>query len=187
MTRVSLIYRSEPTTKKCKNRKKLKSKKKRVCSEVSVNNPLGSHGVRAVEENEGYGGKDLRKRKVLSLEWKSEGVMEWKSFHAGYSRIIVSIRMRNRCVGAALNGDDGRRYSIKTTTACGRPPVNLGGLGIAEPTIRTLLWSVHDHAQCRNKMGAIDVAVLGPFKKDRPTATDEKTTKVFCVLLVISL
>ena len=25
------------------------------------------------EENEGYGGKDLQKRKVLSLEWKSEG------------------------------------------------------------------------------------------------------------------
>ena len=24
----------------------------------------------------GYGGKDLRKRKVLSLEWKSEGVMD---------------------------------------------------------------------------------------------------------------
>ena len=23
----------------------------------------------------GYGGKDLQKRKVLSLEWKSEGVM----------------------------------------------------------------------------------------------------------------
>ena len=25
------------------------------------------------EEKEGYGGKDLQKRKVLSLEWKSEG------------------------------------------------------------------------------------------------------------------
>ena len=24
----------------------------------------------------GYGGKDLQKRKVLSLEWKSEGVMD---------------------------------------------------------------------------------------------------------------
>ena len=113
--------------------------------------------------------------------------VEWKSFHAGYSRIIVSIRMRKRCVGAALNGDDGRRYSIKTTTACGRPPVNLGGLGIAEPTIRTLLWSVHDRAQCRIKLAAIDAAVLGPFKKDRPTAADEKTRKVFRVLLVISL
>jgi len=26
-----------------------------------------------------YGGKDLQKRKVLSLEWKSEGVMEMRS------------------------------------------------------------------------------------------------------------
>jgi len=26
-----------------------------------------------------YGGKDLKKRKVLSLEWKSEGVMEDES------------------------------------------------------------------------------------------------------------
>ena len=26
-----------------------------------------------------YGGKDLQKRKVLSLEWKSEGVMDDKS------------------------------------------------------------------------------------------------------------
>jgi len=28
------------------------------------------------EEKEGYGGEDLQKRKVLSLEWKSEGVMD---------------------------------------------------------------------------------------------------------------
>ena len=27
----------------------------------------------------GYGGKDLRKRKALSLEWKSEGVMDDES------------------------------------------------------------------------------------------------------------
>ena len=27
----------------------------------------------------GYGGKDLKKRKVLSLEWKSEGVMDDES------------------------------------------------------------------------------------------------------------
>ena len=39
-----------------------------------------SGGIRAVspeEEEEGYCGKDLQKRKVLSLEWKSEGVMEY--------------------------------------------------------------------------------------------------------------
>jgi len=28
---------------------------------------------------EGYGGKDLQKKKVLSLEWKSEGVMDDES------------------------------------------------------------------------------------------------------------
>jgi len=57
------------------NRKKLKCKK-RICSEVSVYSP-GVQGIRVVspeEEQEGYGGKDLQKRKVLSLEGKSEGV-----------------------------------------------------------------------------------------------------------------
>jgi len=28
------------------------------------------------EEKEGYGGEDLQKGKVLSLEWKSEGVID---------------------------------------------------------------------------------------------------------------
>ena len=32
-----LIYRTEPTTKKCKTEKKLKSKKNGICSEVTVN------------------------------------------------------------------------------------------------------------------------------------------------------
>ena len=35
----------------------------------------GIRGVSPGEEKVGYGGKDLQKRKVLSLEWKSEGVM----------------------------------------------------------------------------------------------------------------
>jgi len=37
------------------------------------------HGVSTEEEKVGYGGKDLQKRKVLSLEWKSEGVMDDES------------------------------------------------------------------------------------------------------------
>ena len=41
--------------------------KKRICSEVSVNSP-GIRGVSPGEEMVGYGGKDLQKRKVLSLE-----------------------------------------------------------------------------------------------------------------------
>jgi len=38
---------------------------------------LGIRGVGPEEEKEGYGGKDLQKRKVLSLERKSEVVMEY--------------------------------------------------------------------------------------------------------------
>ena len=39
----------------------------------------GIRGVSPEEEKVGYGGKDLQKRKVLSLEWKSEGVMDDES------------------------------------------------------------------------------------------------------------
>ena len=39
----------------------------------------GIHGVSPEEEKVGYGGKNLQKRKVLSLEWKSEGVMDDES------------------------------------------------------------------------------------------------------------
>ena len=52
---------------------KLKSKK-RICWEVSAG---GIRGVSPEEEKEGYGGKDLQKRKVLSMEWKSDGWWEW--------------------------------------------------------------------------------------------------------------
>ena len=34
----------------------------------------------------GYGGKDLQKRKVLSLEWQSEGVMDDES---GESMVLM--------------------------------------------------------------------------------------------------
>jgi len=47
--------------------RKLKSKK-RICSEVSANNPQGIRGVSPEAEKEGYGGKDLQKKKVLRLE-----------------------------------------------------------------------------------------------------------------------
>jgi len=42
-------------------------KGKWICSEVSVNTP-GNHVVSPEEEKEGYGGKDLRKMKGLSVE-----------------------------------------------------------------------------------------------------------------------
>jgi len=49
-TRVSLIYRTEPTTKKCKTKKKLKSKKTDMlgCNSKS----LGKHVVSPEEEKE---------------------------------------------------------------------------------------------------------------------------------------
>jgi len=66
------LYRTESTTKKCKTEKKLKSKKW-ICSEVTVNSlgnprrPIFSPEEEK-EEKEGYGGKDLQKMEVLSLE-----------------------------------------------------------------------------------------------------------------------
>ena len=39
----------------------------------------GIRGVSPEEEKESYGGKDLQKMKVLSLEWKSENVMNDES------------------------------------------------------------------------------------------------------------
>jgi len=79
---VSLIYRTEPTTKKCKNRKtKLR---KQICSEITVNslgNPCSESWRR---KREGWSRKDLQKRKVLSLEWKSEWVMEYQIIVRGH-------------------------------------------------------------------------------------------------------
>ena len=51
--------------------------KKRLCSEVSANSPGNrwSQSGRRKGGYGGYGGKDLQKRKFLSLEWKSEGVV----------------------------------------------------------------------------------------------------------------
>jgi len=38
----------------------------------------GIHVVKTKEKKKGCGGKDLQKKKVLSLEWKSEWVMEYQ-------------------------------------------------------------------------------------------------------------
>jgi len=62
LTRVNLIYHTEPTTKKWKT-EKLKSKKNGYAQKSGESVKLSTE-----EEKEGYGGKDLRKRKVLSLE-----------------------------------------------------------------------------------------------------------------------
>ena len=41
----------------------------------------------------GYGGKDLQKRKVLSLEWKSEGVMDDESGESMDKATIILSRI----------------------------------------------------------------------------------------------
>ena len=63
-TRVSLIYRTESTTKNWKT-ENLKSKKKRYAQKYR-HTVRGIRGVSPGEEKEGYeyGGKDLQKRKV---------------------------------------------------------------------------------------------------------------------------
>jgi len=56
----------EQTTKKCKNRKT--KSRKQICSEITANslgNPCRESWRR---KRKGCGGKDLQKRKVLSLE-----------------------------------------------------------------------------------------------------------------------
>ena len=57
LTRVSLIYRTEPTSKKWKNRKKTKSKKC-ICSEVLVNSPGN----------------------LCSQSWRRKGRLWWEGF-----------------------------------------------------------------------------------------------------------
>jgi len=50
----------------------------------------GVHGVSPEDEDEGYGGKDLLKRKVLSLECKSEEVMDDKSGESIEKEVAVT-------------------------------------------------------------------------------------------------
>jgi len=45
----------------------------------SIGKVRGIYAVSPGKETEGYGEKDWQKRKVLSLEWKSEGVMNDES------------------------------------------------------------------------------------------------------------
>ena len=56
----------EPTTKKCE-KERLKSKKNMDMLRT-IGRVRGIRGVSHEAENEGYDGKDLRKRKGLSLE-----------------------------------------------------------------------------------------------------------------------
>ena len=93
-TRVSLIYRTEPTAKKCKNRKT--KSRKHICSEITVNslgNPCSETWRR---KRKGCSGKDLQKRKVLSLEWKSTALSRRHKY-------LVQSRCFYRCILVTLS------------------------------------------------------------------------------------
>jgi len=66
LTRVSLISRTEPTKSGKKQKKKLNSKNRHAQKYRKTVREIC--GVNLEEEKEGYGGKDLQKRNVLSLE-----------------------------------------------------------------------------------------------------------------------
>jgi len=73
-TWVSLIYRTETTTKNCKT-EKLESKNRYARSNSKKAGESCSQSWRR-KRKAAEGGKDLQKRKVLGLEWKREWVMK---------------------------------------------------------------------------------------------------------------
>ena len=65
----------------------------------------------------GYGGKDLQKRKVLSLEWKSEGVMDDESGESMEPMEEVSLRCNQQSTDHATSVAIGRIYELHACDA----------------------------------------------------------------------
>jgi len=79
-TWVSLIYRTEPTTKKCENRKT--KSRKQICSEITVNSPGNPCSLYLRRRNEG-----LQWEGFAEIEGFKPGVKEWVGGH----QVIVSM------------------------------------------------------------------------------------------------
>jgi len=84
MTSLHPMYKSAQST--ARNRKQiLKTKKKRKRKDTLISNgdSPGSPWSQSGRRRNGYGGADLWKWKVLSLEWKREGAMDDGSGESG--------------------------------------------------------------------------------------------------------